>query len=97
MGRVVRVLTTFWTCCRPSSSFSFATLNFIMTVYDVKLWVLFGNSNLSNAGQVLHGGLVRRQVRQSDGLVPWRLCSCGSRNRKLETHHLKLNAEGNCQ
>src|SRR4029077_10845580 len=38
-----------------------------------------------------------RQVHQSDGLVPRRVCSRGSRNRKLETHHLRLNAEGNCQ
>src|SRR3954468_6096330 len=29
IGRVVRVLTTFWTCCKPSSSFSFVALNFM--------------------------------------------------------------------
>jgi hypothetical protein len=26
---VVRVLTTFWTCCKPSSSFSFVAVNFM--------------------------------------------------------------------
>jgi hypothetical protein len=29
IGNVVRVLTTFCTCCNPSSNFSFVTLNFI--------------------------------------------------------------------
>src|SRR5881296_937871 len=29
IGSVVRVLTTFCTCCKPSSSFSLLTLNFI--------------------------------------------------------------------
>jgi len=29
IGSVVRVLTTFWTCCKPSSSFSLVALNFM--------------------------------------------------------------------
>ena len=31
IGSVVRVLTTFWTCCKPSRSFSFVALNFMTT------------------------------------------------------------------
>jgi len=37
MGRVVRVLTTFCTCCRASSSFSLVTLNFMVTSKQPKM------------------------------------------------------------
>ena len=65
IGNVVRVLTTFCTCCKPSSNFSFVTLNFMRSAgadgYDVRLTILFGNRNLLVSARENVSGAGRRK------------------------------------
>ena len=78
--QVVRVLTTFCTCCKPSSNFSFVTLNFIGGRARCKACGFFGNRNLAAIRGVASG---RRRATQrcrelSMNEMVWRMLSCSS-------------------